>query len=242
MAGHSKWANIKHRKQIVDSKKSTRYQAILNEIRSAASKNNNPATNFVLKKIIQKAQKLNIAKDAIRRALETKTTPASPNALFYEFNFAQKIALIIKVHSDNPKRVLSQIRRIIQKFPAQLLPGNSIRFLFRKVFVIATASLSETTVLNLLEKIDVQNVNNFSSQTQIILADQIAFKQCKDFLMQHQIDIQQIQESFIAIQKIIPPLQVQQQYQLFCQKLALEINYAALYDNVNVNNEQPDKS
>lgn len=70
MSGHSKWSQIKHKKGAADAKKSVLFGKIAQAIAAAAQSGSDPATNFRLRDEIERARKVNMARDSIERAIE----------------------------------------------------------------------------------------------------------------------------------------------------------------------------
>ncbi len=232
MAGHSKWSNIKHRKQAVDNKKSAVFQSFINQIRMIARDNNNPDTNYQLKNIIQKAKKLNCPTSLINKALEKKMTDTN-NTWLYEIKFARQISLLIKIKTAAKSGlILSQIRRIVNRFPAELLSTNSILFEFEQCFVCETTKLDDEKILQLLENIDIKSIVTHQNHSEIILSDRNQLRLCKDFLNQNNILINQTFEKYVALQKITVDPATLLQYQTFCAKLTSELKAITFYDNL----------
>lgn len=232
MAGHSKWSNIKHRKQAVDNKKSAMFQTLVNQIRLIARDNNNPETNHQLKKIIQKAKKLNCPNSLISKALEKKSD-LKTSVLLYEIKFARQISVLIKVQtSAKSGLVISQIRRIVNRFPAELLSTNSILFEFELCFVCQTNKLSDDQILLLLENVDAKKITSENNHTEIILANREQLRLCKNFLFQTDTLISEISETYIAFEKIIIDQEILLKYREFCEKLSSELESITFFDNL----------
>ena len=70
MSGHSKWSQIKHKKGAADAKKSVLFGKIAQAIAAAAQSGGDPSTNFRLRDEIERARKVNMARESIERAIE----------------------------------------------------------------------------------------------------------------------------------------------------------------------------
>ncbi len=219
MAGHSKWANIKHRKQIVDARKGVLFQTIVKQIKVAARENNNPETNFQLKKVIDKAKKLNCPNDLIKRAL-LSAQPDQEQTYWYEIKFAHLISVLIQITSSaKPAQILSEMRRLTNRYSAELLPSNSLLFEFKHQFVCETTPFSDDHLLALLEEINPQTVVNKATLTLFVLASRADVRLLKAFCKRHHLQIQTIKEEYQALQTVQVSAQIASQYQAFCQEM-----------------------
>lgn len=151
MAGHSKWANIKHRKGAQDKKRGKIFQKIVRQLSIAIRQGGtNVTTNNQLRLIIEKAKTVNMPKDNIDRALKKydKTDEANYEQVIYEGYFASKIAIIVDCLTDNRKRTVSNIRSYFNKNNATLVT-NSVSYLFTRVglLVFTKPDIIETQAL-----------------------------------------------------------------------------------------------
>ena len=136
MAGHSKWANTKHRKAAQDIKKSKIFTKIIRSLIVAAkSGGNNPNTNTNLRTMIDKALNYNVPRDVIKRAIKKNIIDTNSTPLTYikygSYN-PVGIAIILECLSNNKNRTISEIRYILSKFNYILKPVSSIKNLFEK--------------------------------------------------------------------------------------------------------------
>ncbi|VAX76567.1 YebC/PmpR family DNA-binding transcriptional regulator [Buchnera aphidicola] len=140
MAGHSKWANTKHRKTAQDIKKSKIFTKIIKDI-TISSMNNGPDSNknFQLRNLLEKARLFNVGKDIIEKAIK-RSTKNSKKDIFYNKKYSgygpSGTAIIIHCNTNNSNRTVSQIRNIFSKFNSHLIKFNSIKYLFNFLFTI----------------------------------------------------------------------------------------------------------
>ena len=195
MAGHSKWANIKHRKQVVDAKKGVRFQAIVKQIKVAARENNNPATNSQLRAIIANAKKLNCPQHLINRALQTARTTNQVTTYLYEVKFARQIVLLIKIATtEKAAKVLSELRRLVNRFNAELCPPNTLLFAFQTQFICETSAFSDDQLLVILDLINPQTVINKATLTLFTLRNRDDLLTLKTFCQRAAITVFRSQE------------------------------------------------
>ena len=131
MAGHSKWNNIRFRKEGQDKKKSKVYCRFARDIRNAAKKDNNPETNLTLKTIITMAKNNNVPKHIIDNALIPSNNDGE--YVFYECMIGHG-AFIIKVFTNNRNKTSGEIKSILNKINGQM---SSCLYLFIYKTVIA---------------------------------------------------------------------------------------------------------
>lgn len=140
MAGHSKWANIKHRKGAQDKKRGKIFTRLIKEITVAIKENNNngdPETNPALRNAIQNARGENMPKDNIERAIK-KATGANADSydqITFEGYGPHGIAFFIECTTDNTNRTVANIRAIFNKHNGTLGTNGSLEFIFNRTGV-----------------------------------------------------------------------------------------------------------
>lgn len=126
MAGHSKWANIKHKKAAVDAKKGKVFSKIAKELTVAARMggSGDPETNISLRPILAKAKSVNMPADNIERAIKKGTGEGADavqlEELIYEGYATGGIGIIVKTLTDNKNRTAAEVRSVFNK------AGNSL--------------------------------------------------------------------------------------------------------------------
>lgn len=140
MAGHSQFANIKHRKGAQDAKKAKRFTKILREI-TVAAKSGQPDPNFNprLRNAIIEARVNNMPKDRVDAAIKKATTESSGEnfeAIRYEGYAPNGIAIIVEALTDNRNRTASEVRSTFTKAGGALGETGSVSFMFDHVGVI----------------------------------------------------------------------------------------------------------
>lgn len=135
MSGHSKWSNIKYKKEIADKKKAQVFSKLTRMITLAAKEGGqNPETNTKLQQAIEKAKSFNLPNDNIKRAIEkatAKDAQALENFLIEAFGPGQ-VAILIEGVTDNKKRTFAEIKNIIEKNNGKMGSGGSIKWLFEQ--------------------------------------------------------------------------------------------------------------
>ena len=140
MAGHSQFANIKHRKGAQDAKKAKIFTKILREITvSAKTGQPDPAMNPRLRNAIIEARSKNMPKDRIDAAIKKATGEAGGDnfeSIRYEGYAPGGIAIIVEALTDNRNRTASEVRSIFTKSVGALGETGSVGFMFDHVGVI----------------------------------------------------------------------------------------------------------
>ena len=137
MSGHSKWANIKHKKARADAKKGKIFSKIAKEIMVAArAGGGDPAANITLRAILDKARSYNMPADNIERAIKKGTGEGSENVVFeelvYEGYAAGGVALLVGVLTDNRNRSAAEVRSVFTKQGGNLGGVGSVAHLFQR--------------------------------------------------------------------------------------------------------------
>jgi len=143
MAGHSKFANIKHRKAAQDSKRAKIFTRLIREITVAAKSGDlDPESNPRLRAAIIAAKSANMPKDKINNAIDKASSDNSADnyeELRYEGYGPAKTAIIVEALTDNRNRTASSVRTIFNKNGGQLAESGSVSFMFDRKGIIRFA-------------------------------------------------------------------------------------------------------
>ncbi len=146
MAGHSKWANIKHRKAAQDKKRAKVWTRIIKEI-TIAARDNGPDldSNPALRLAVQNAKGANLAKDTIERAIKKGSGAEAANLQTYTYEgyAPHGIAIFVEATTDNLNRTVAAVRSIFTKSGGTLGTNGSLSFIFdtKGVFTIDNTAL-----------------------------------------------------------------------------------------------------
>ena len=152
MAGHSKWANIKHRKAGQDARRGKIFTKIIREITVAARQGGgNIADNPKLRAVVDKALSANMTKDTIERAIDRGAgTGENENLeeLVYEGYGPNGVAVLCETLTDNKNRTVAEVRHCFSKFGGNLGTNGSVAYLFDKTGIISyPAGVNEETLM-----------------------------------------------------------------------------------------------
>ncbi len=137
MSGHSKWAQIKHKKALTDAKKSQLFSKMVREIAVAARAGGvQPENNSRLKTALEHARSIGLPKENADRAIARAAGGSAEENLqefIYEATYPSGVMIIIEGITDNKNRSLSEIKKTLTRFGARLADPGSILWNFEKV-------------------------------------------------------------------------------------------------------------
>jgi YebC/PmpR family DNA-binding regulatory protein len=141
MAGHSKWANIKHRKAAQDSRRGKIFTKLIRELVVAAKAGGpNPDDNPRLRAAVEKALGANMKRDTVDKAI-FRGAGAGDNdnydELTYEGYAPGGVAILIECMTDNRNRTAGEVRHVFNKRGGNLGTDGSVSYLFRRVGIIS---------------------------------------------------------------------------------------------------------
>ena len=165
MAGHSKWANIKHRKARQDAKRGKIYTKLIRELTVAArAGGGDPNDNPRLRLALDKANSENMPKDTINRAIERGTGVGEAGSLeeiTYEGYGPGGVAVLVEAMTDNRNRTVADVRHAFTKFGGNLGTDGSVSYLFNKIgLVIIDKNQDEEEVMEILLDFDGEDLED----------------------------------------------------------------------------------
>ena len=146
MAGHSKWANIKHRKARQDAKRGKIYTKLIRELTVAAKQGDEPNDNPRLRLALERANSENMPKDTIKRAIERgagKGEASNLEEVIYEGYGPGGVAILIEAMTDNRNRTVAEVRHAFTKYGGNLGTDGSVAYIFKKIGEIYVSSDSD---------------------------------------------------------------------------------------------------
>jgi YebC/PmpR family DNA-binding regulatory protein len=158
MAGHSKWAGIKHKKAIVDARRGKLFTKLARHITVAAREGGgDPEGNPSLALAVQKAKDASMPKDNIERAIAKGTGEGTDadalEAVLYEGYGPGGVALLVEALTDNRNRTGSDVRHLLAKHGGNLGEPGSVGYLFDKrgLLVVDSGRYTEDDLLVAIE-------------------------------------------------------------------------------------------
>jgi YebC/PmpR family DNA-binding regulatory protein len=158
MSGHSKWASIKHKKAITDSRRGAQFSKLTRAITVAARDGGgDPAGNPALDLAIRKAKEASMPKDNIERAIAKGTGEGGDaeaiESVLYEGYGPGGVAVLVEALTENRNRTSADVRHVFSKNGGSLGEPGSVAYLFEKkgVIVIDSARYSEDDLMVAVE-------------------------------------------------------------------------------------------
>jgi YebC/PmpR family DNA-binding regulatory protein len=166
MAGHSKWANIKHRKAAVDAKRGKVFSKMARAIMAAArTGGGDPDMNLALRYAIDRARAANMPRDNIERAVKKGSGELEGEELqelTYEGYGPGGAGVVIKAITDNSNRTSPEVRSILEKRGGTLGKPGSVAWNFEQkaLFTVKSSSADEDTLMEVTLEAGADDVTN----------------------------------------------------------------------------------
>ncbi len=167
MSGHSKWATTKHKKAVVDAKRSKLFAKLIKNIEVAARTGGGDLNgNPTLFDAVQKAKKSSVPNDNIDRALKRGSGAegggAEYQAITYEGYGPNGVAILIECLTDNRNRAASEVRVAVTRNGGSMADPGSVAYLFKRmgVVVVPKAELTEDDLLETVLEVGAEEVTD----------------------------------------------------------------------------------
>ena len=177
MSGHSKWANIKHKKGKADAARGAATTKISREITTAVRLGGaDPTGNMRLKLALQKARENNIPKDNIQRAIQKgqgTLEGASYEEVTYEGYGTAGVALLVDAMTDNRNRTAAEMRHIFSKHGGNMGESGCVSWMFHKkglVLIDKAPELSEEDLLAIVLEAGAEDMDSEGEQYEVTCA------------------------------------------------------------------------
>ena len=166
MAGHSKWANIKRKKEAEDKKRGQIFSKLSRMITLAVLAGGgitDPEKNVKLRLAVEKAKEANMPKENILRAIERAKKPegSALKEVIYEAFGPEGVGFIIEGSSDNPNRTLNEVKNVLARFGAKLATPGAVSYLFKRcgLVIVKKEKVSEEKIFELGEKLSAFDID-----------------------------------------------------------------------------------
>jgi YebC/PmpR family DNA-binding regulatory protein len=148
MAGHSKWAGIKHKKAVVDAQRGKLFSKVIRELTAAARLGGgNPEANPRLRLAVQKAREGNLPKDTIEKAIK-RGTGDLPGVAYEEMVMEGYgpggVAILVEALTDNKNRTSAELRSLFTRLGGNPAGAGSVSWLFQKKGLISLSASGVT--------------------------------------------------------------------------------------------------
>ena len=193
MAGHSKWANIKHRKGRQDEKKQKIFSKLIREITVASKLGGAEASdNPRLRLALDKALGANMPKDTIERAISRGAGDSDSGNLeeiTYEGYGPNGVAVLIEAMSDNKNRTVAEVRHAFSKCGGSLGTDGSVSYLFSKKGQIIVKESNQEKLLELLISEGIEDIEPSNEDLTLIFTEPNNIHNVKNVLLKEGIEI-----------------------------------------------------
>lgn len=176
MSGHSKWANIKHKKGKMDAIRGKVTTKLSREITVAVRLGGaDPAGNMRLKLVLQKAKENNVPKDNIQRAIQKglgALEGSNYEEMTYEGYGPGGVAVLLDILTDNRNRTAADIRHLFSKNGGNLGETGCVSWMFKQkgLLIVDADNIDEEELMLLALEAGAEDVNNEDGQYEIITA------------------------------------------------------------------------
>lgn len=187
MAGHSKWANIKHRKAAQDAKRGKIFTRLIRELTVAARTGGpNPEDNPRLRAAVDKALGANMTRDTIDRAIVRGAGNADSDNMeevTYEGYGPGGVAILVECMTDNRNRTVSEVRHAFSKHGGNLGTDGSVAYLFeRKGQIFFEPGIDEDALMEAALEAGAEDIISNDDGSVEVTTEWTEFMQVKDAL------------------------------------------------------------
>ena len=202
MAGHSKWANIKHRKGRQDAKRGKIFSVLIRELTVAAKLGGGvPDDNPRLRTAVDKALAANMTKDTIERAIQRGAGGLEGENLeevSFEGYGPGGIAIIVESMTDNNNRTVAEVRHAFTKSGGNLGTNGSVSYLFEKKGIITASSNQDAdNIMEISIEAGAEDIELNDDETVTISCSPEDFENIKSSLSENEIQIDDSEISLI---------------------------------------------
>ena len=225
MAGHSKWANIQHRKGAQDKKRGKLFTKLAKEIIVAARMGDpDPATNARLRLAVDKAKSQSMPKDNIERAIKRGSGVLEGEAyeeIRYEGYGPNGVAVMVDCMTDNRNRTVAEVRHAFSKHGGNLGNDGSVAYLFdKKGYFLFAPGTDEEQIMEVALEAGAEDIVSYDDSSVEVITGPDEYEAVKDALtaaqleaeesdvtMRPQTSIDLDEESYASIQRLIDALE-----------------------------------
>jgi len=246
MAGHSKWANIKHRKAGQDARRGKIFTKIIREITVAARHGGgNIVDNPKLRAVVDKALSANMTKDTIERAIDRGAgTGENENLeeLVYEGYGPNGVAVLCETLTDNKNRTVAEVRHCFSKFGGNLGTNGSVAYLFDKTGIISyPAGVNEETLMEAALEAGADDIINNDDGSFDVHTSFESFGQVKDAIDASGLESVNAEVTMLASTEVDLDLDGAEKLLRLVEQLEDLDDVQNVYSNANINDDVMEK-
>jgi YebC/PmpR family DNA-binding regulatory protein len=239
MAGHSKWANIQHRKGAQDAKRGKLFTKLIREITIAAKMGDpDPVVNPRLRAAIDKAYANNMTKDSVERAVKRGSGGGEGDdveEIRYEGYGPGGIAVMVDCMTNNRNRTVAEVRHAFTKAGGNLGTDGCVAYIFKKSGVISFAvGCKEDTVMEQALEAGAEDIISHTDGSIDVLTDPEQFGSVKDALQQAGLISEQAEVTMLADNYITLQLEDAEKLLTLVERLEDLDDVQAVYTNADI--------
>ncbi len=207
MAGHSKWANIQHRKGKQDAKRGKVFTKLIREITIAARMGGaDPGANPRLRLVLDKAFGENMAKDTVERAIKRGAgglEGENVEEIRYEGYGPAGVAVLVECMTDNRNRTVAEVRHAFTKCGGNLGTEGSVAYLFTKKGVVTFApGADEDRIMELALEASAEDVANNDDGSIDVTTTPEEFNQLKETMLANKLEPAQAEITYVPANSV----------------------------------------
>ena len=179
MAGHSKWAGIKHKKAIVDAQRGKVFSKVIRELTAAARLGGgNQEANPRLRLAVQKAREANLPKDTVDKAIKRGTGDlpgVSYEEMVIEGYGPGGVAILVEALTDNKNRTSAELRSVFSRLGGNIAGAGSVSWIFQKkgMVTLGVGVVSEEKLMDIILDAGAEDLKTEGAQVFITSSPQV---------------------------------------------------------------------
>ncbi|MEM1010889.1 MAG: YebC/PmpR family DNA-binding transcriptional regulator [Planctomycetota bacterium] len=202
MAGHSKWANIKHKKAAIDKKRAKVWGKIAKKLMVAAKSGSDPRDNLSLRYVIDEAKAANMPKNTIENAVAKgagELGAENYEEVVYEGYGPAGVAVLVEVLTDNRARTAPELRNVFSKAGGSLGTSGSVAYQFEKqgIFAVPAEGVDEEKLMEVALEAGASDVSAEDGLF-VVLSPMTEYAQVKDALDAAEIGVESSELANVA--------------------------------------------
>lgn len=236
MSGHSKWANIKHKKAKEDASRGKAFTKIIKEITVAARDGGGDVNaNPRLRTLVEKSKHINMPQENIKRAIQKGTGELAGVAYeqhMYEGYGPGGIAVMVEMLTDNKNRAIAELRHAFSKKGGSLGETGTVNWMFNlKGIIKGTGAISEDELLEKLLDFDVDTITK-DDDLFIVITSVKALEDVKKAMIAAGIKVEHAEIEWVAKDSYSPAPEHEQKAIEFLQALDELDDIQNVYSNM----------
>ncbi len=242
MAGHSKWANIKHRKAAQDKKRAKIWTKLIREVTVAArTGGGDPSANPRLRLAMDKAFAANMPRETVDRAIKRGTGGGEGERyeeIRYEGYGPGGTALMVDCMTDNRNRTAAEVRHAFNKRGGNLGTEGSVAYLFSKQGIISLPpGTEEDAVMEVALEAGAEDIRTNEDGSLDVICVPEDFSQVKERLMQAGFDTEAAEVTYVAATQVSLDRETAEKFLKLVDALEDLDDVQAVYHNAEIEEE-----